>query len=68
MFFSYNIRNISGKFEENCSKNEGEDKFLVIFKISEKIDHKKFAVHTFVLKTFNKNFNISKVKKDFSIL
>ena len=35
-------------------KNVGRDRFLVIFKISEKIDLKKFAVHTFVSKTFYK--------------
>ena len=41
---------------------EGEDKFLVIFKILEKIDLKNFAIHTFVPKNSYKNYNISKVK------
>ena len=59
MFFSYNIRNISLKFEEDSLKNE---RFLLIFQISERIDHKKFAVHMFVLETFYKNYIISKVK------
>ena len=54
-FFSYNLRNISRKFEKDCLKNKGEDRFLVIFKISEKIDPKKFAVNTFVLELFTKN-------------
>ena len=25
--FSYNVRNISGKFEQHCLKNEGGDRF-----------------------------------------
>ena len=37
----------------------------MIFEISEKIDH-KIAVHTFVLETFYKNLNISKVKNIFN--
>ena len=52
-------KNISRKFEEDCLKNEGEDRFLVIFKISDKIDPEKFAVYTFVLETFYNNYNIS---------
>ena len=44
MFFSDNVRNI----DENCLKNEGGDRFLVIFNISMKIDFEKFVVHTFV--------------------
>ena len=47
---------------------EGEDKFLVIFKILEKIDLKNFAIHTFVPKNSYKNYNISKVKKYFNSL
>ena len=39
---------------------------LVIFLISEKIDHEKFAVHTFEWKTFYKNYNISKVLRFFN--
>ena len=50
MFFSYNITN----FEECCLKNKGGDRFLVNFNIFEKIDPKKFAVHTFVSETFYK--------------
>ena len=42
-------RNISYKFEISSSKNEGEYRFLVIFKSSEKIDPEKFAVHIFIL-------------------
>ena len=38
------------------------------FKISKKIDPKKFAVYTFVSEGFYKNYNISKVKYDFFIL
>ena len=30
---SYNVRNNSLKFEQDCSKNEGGDRFLVIPKI-----------------------------------
>ena len=41
MLFSYNVRNISLIFQEDCLKNEGEDIFLVILKISEKIDPKQ---------------------------
>ena len=39
MFFSYNIMKgyyyikISWKFEQDCSKNEGGDRFLVVSKI-----------------------------------
>ena len=37
----------------------------MIFKISEKIDPEKLAVHTFVSENFYKNYNMSKVKQDF---
>ena len=46
-------------------KNEGGDRFLVIFQISNKIDPEKIAVHTFVSETFYKIYNISKVENDF---
>ena len=48
--FPENLRSLSQKMKE---KN---------FEISEKIDPKKLAVHTFVLETFYKKHNISKVK------
>ena len=32
-----------------------ENRFLEIFKISDKIDHEKFVIHTFVLETFYEN-------------
>ena len=50
------------------SINEGEDRFLVIFENSEINDLKIFAVHIFLLETFYKNYNISKVKKYILIL
>ena len=53
------------KIEEDCLKNEGGDRFLVNFKISEKIDPEKFAVHMFVSETFYKNYNILKLNKVF---
>ena len=37
-FFLYNKRKISLKFEKGWLKNEREDRFLVILKISKKID------------------------------
>ena len=45
-------------FVVSSSKKEGEVRFLVIFKISKKIDPKKVAVRTFALETFYKNYNI----------
>ena len=53
MFFSYNVRNISWKFEQDCLKNEEEDRFLVIFKFQKNIPQ-KFAVHMFVSETVYK--------------
>ena len=61
-FFSYSLRNVYRKFEEDCLKNEGEDRFLVIFLVSKKIDPVKIAVHRLILETFCKNYSISKVK------
>ena len=60
MFVSYNVGNISWKFESDCLKNEVGDRFQWFFKNSKKIDPEKFAVHTFVLETFYKNVCISK--------
>ena len=54
-------KNVSLKFKVFSSKNKEEDRFIVISKIFEKIDPKKFPVHTFVTKTFDKNYSISKL-------
>ena len=48
------------KFWISSSKNEGNNRFLVILKISKKNDPKKFFVYTFVLEAFY-IYNISKV-------
>ena len=49
-------------FPENlrsaAQKNKGKDRFLVIFKISQKINNEKILVHTFALKIFYKNYNM----------
>ena len=60
--------NISWKFEEDCLKNEGGDRYLVIFKFFKKIDPKNFTVNDFLSETFYKKLNISKVKQYFWIL
>ena len=57
--------NVSLKFEASSPKNKREDRFLLIFKNSEKIYPKIFSFHSFVLEIFYENYNISKVKKDF---
>ena len=57
MVFSYNIRNISWKFEEHCFENEGGNRFLVIFQNFWENWPKKFAVVLFVSITFHKNLN-----------
>ena len=43
-------------------KNEG-DRFIVIYLVSEKIDPKKTAIHTFILDFFF-NYNIPTVKQE----
>ena len=48
-------KNVSLKFKVFSSKNKEEDRFIVISKIFEKIDPKKFPVHKFVSETFYKN-------------
>ena len=65
MFFSLNIGIISLKCEENCLKNKRWDRFLVIYKSSEKIDPEQFLAYLFVLETFYKNYNVSKVNDIF---
>ena len=44
-----------------CLKNEGVDRFFLIFLTTKKTDLKKNAVYRIVLGTFNKNNNISKI-------
>ena len=55
------------KFSESlrswAQKNEGKDRFFVVYKTSKKNELKQFVIHVFVSKTFYKNYNISKVKK-----
>ena len=45
-------------------ENEEGDRFIVIFKTYEKIDHENFLDHTFVFETFSKN-KISQNLNDF---
>ena len=56
--------NIFWKIEEDCLKIEG-DRFLVIFKISKKIDLEKIEVHASVLKTLERKNNFSNIEQDF---
>ena len=52
MFFPFIIRNVSRKFEEDCLKNEGGDRFLMSFLISVEIDRKKFDIPMYGLQIF----------------
>ena len=59
---------MKGTFPESlrslAEKNEGEDRFFVIFKNFKKIDPKKFAIHMCMSETFYKNYNIPEVQKN----
>ena len=48
------LRNISWKLEVSSLENLGEDIFLLIFKILDKINARKIAVHVFASETFKK--------------
>ena len=56
-------RSFFWKLEVSSYKNE-EDRFLVLLKLSKRVDLKKFSVHTFVSETY-RNCNILKVEQGF---